>query len=136
MTFVPDGIGIVVSDMKASLAFYRLLGFPIPEQSDKDEPDDHVECVFNGYRFMWDTIDVMRSFEPNWQMPAGESGQRVSFALGAQTPAEVDALVETLWTAGYKIHKAPWDAFWGQRYAQVCDPDGTTIDLFAPLPTS
>ncbi|MCZ6462364.1 MAG: glyoxalase, partial [Actinobacteria bacterium] len=25
------------------------------------------------------------------------------------------------------------DAFWGQRYATVLDPDGNAIDLFAPL---
>ena len=30
-------------------------------------------------------------------------------------------------------HKEPWDAFWGQRYASVKDPDGNQIDLFAPL---
>jgi len=27
----------------------------------------------------------------------------------------------------------PWDAFWGQRYAIVTDPDGNHISLFAPL---
>jgi len=34
---------------------------------------------------------------------------------------------------GHRAHKAPWDAFWGQRYAQVLDPDGNSVDLFAPL---
>jgi uncharacterized glyoxalase superfamily protein PhnB len=29
--------------------------------------------------------------------------------------------------------KAPWDAFWGQRYAFLQDPDGNRVDLFAPL---
>ena len=29
--------------------------------------------------------------------------------------------------------KAPWDAFWGQRYACVLDPDGNQIDLFAQI---
>jgi len=38
--------------------------------------------------------------------------------------------------AGGAAHKEPWDAFWGQRYAQVKDPDGTVIDLFATLPQS
>lgn len=28
---------------------------------------------------------------------------------------------------------APWDAFWGQRYGILNDPDGNTIDLFCPL---
>jgi hypothetical protein len=27
----------------------------------------------------------------------------------------------------------PWDAFWGQRYAVVHDPDGNGVDLLAPL---
>jgi hypothetical protein len=29
--------------------------------------------------------------------------------------------------------KEPWDAFLGQRYAVVSDPDGNHVDLFAPL---
>jgi len=33
--------------------------------------------------------------------------------------------------AGYRGQQAPWDAFWGQRYAVVIDPDGNWIDLFA-----
>jgi uncharacterized glyoxalase superfamily protein PhnB len=33
--------------------------------------------------------------------------------------------------AGYTGHKAPWDAFWGTRYAIVKDPDGNGVDLFA-----
>ena len=34
---------------------------------------------------------------------------------------------------GARPHKEPWDAFWGQRYAQIHDPDGNVVDLFAPL---
>ncbi|MGB5655838.1 MAG: glyoxalase, partial [Acidimicrobiia bacterium] len=29
--------------------------------------------------------------------------------------------------------RAPFDAFWGQRYATVLDPDGNGVDLFAPI---
>jgi uncharacterized glyoxalase superfamily protein PhnB len=58
----------------------------------------------------------------------------VTFAICADSPVEVDALVAQLWGLGHTIHKAPWDAFWGQRYAQICDPDGTIIDVFAALP--
>jgi uncharacterized glyoxalase superfamily protein PhnB len=36
--------------------------------------------------------------------------------------------------AGAESRNEPWDAYWGQRYAQVKDPDGNVIDLFAPLP--
>ena len=33
-------------------------------------------------------------------------------------------------------HHEPWDAFWGQRYATVLDPDGNSVDLFAALPAT
>jgi uncharacterized glyoxalase superfamily protein PhnB len=36
-------------------------------------------------------------------------------------------------SAGHTSSRAPFDAFWGQRYATVLDPDGNAIDLFAPL---
>jgi len=29
--------------------------------------------------------------------------------------------------------KEPWDAFWGQRYALVEDPDGAHVSIFCPL---
>jgi uncharacterized glyoxalase superfamily protein PhnB len=45
----------------------------------------------------------------------------------------VDALHQKLTGAGYASRKAPWDAFWGQRYATVEDPDGNPVDLFCPL---
>ena len=35
---------------------------------------------------------------------------------------------------GATTHKEPWDAFWGMRYAELKDPDGTVLDLYAPLP--
>jgi uncharacterized glyoxalase superfamily protein PhnB len=37
-------------------------------------------------------------------------------------------------SAGFDGHKEPWDAFWGQRYATLRDPDGNGVDLFAQLP--
>ncbi len=50
-----------------------------------------------------------------------------------ESAADVDVVYAELTGAGYESHKEPWDAFWGQRYAQVRDPDGHVIDLFAPL---
>jgi uncharacterized glyoxalase superfamily protein PhnB len=45
----------------------------------------------------------------------------------------VDKTHQELVDAGYRSHNAPWDAFWGQRYASIEDPDGNVVDLFAPL---
>ncbi len=49
------------------------------------------------------------------------------------SPTNVDEQFAAVVQSGYIGHKEPWDAFWGQRYAQVEDPDGNLIDLFAPL---
>jgi catechol 2,3-dioxygenase-like lactoylglutathione lyase family enzyme len=124
-----DLIGIVVRDMPAALAFYRLLGWDIPAEMDKE---GHVEYVLpNGLRIGWDTHEVIYSFDPDWQPPTG--GHRIGLAFLCATPAEVDALFSRLTGMGYHSHKAPFDAFWGQRYAQVEDPDQNVIDLFARL---
>jgi uncharacterized glyoxalase superfamily protein PhnB len=128
MDIRPDMIGIVVRDMAAALQFYRLLGLDIPEGV---ETEPHVDVTTpNGYRIAWDTEALIRSIYPDWVTPVG---QRVTLAFKCASPAAVDALYERIVQDGYQGYKAPWDAFWGQRYAVVADPDGTLIDLFANL---
>jgi uncharacterized glyoxalase superfamily protein PhnB len=121
-------IGIVVSDMHAALEFYGALGLQIPQGAEKE---DHVEVTTpNGYRIAWDTEAVIKSFDPEWQAP---NGSRIGIAFKCADAADVDATFRRLTDKGYRSHKEPWDAFWGQRYAQVKDPDGNMVDLFAPL---
>jgi uncharacterized glyoxalase superfamily protein PhnB len=72
----------------------------------------------------------MKQLDPEWVEPVG---QRLALAFKCDSPAEVDATYQCLTAAGYLGRKAPWDAFWGQRYATVLDPDGNGVDLFAPL---
>jgi uncharacterized glyoxalase superfamily protein PhnB len=57
----------------------------------------------------------------------------VGICFLCDSPAEVDKTHADLVAAGYRSHKDPWDAFWGQRYASVVDPDDNVVDLFAPL---
>ncbi|MER7512910.1 VOC family protein [Streptomyces lavendulae] len=123
-----DMIGLVVSDMAASLAFYRRLGLDVPAGADAQP---HVEDTLpGGLRIAWDTEDVVRSFDPSWTAPTG--GVRRELAFLCESPAEVDALYAELTEAGHPGHLKPWDAFWGQRYAVVLDPDGCGVSLFAP----
>ncbi len=56
-----------------------------------------------------------------------------SFAMVCDTPTEVNAVAAKLKDAGHTLTVDPWDAFWGQRYATVKDPDGYQIDIFAEL---
>jgi catechol 2,3-dioxygenase-like lactoylglutathione lyase family enzyme len=121
-----DMVGLVVDDVERSLAFYRRLGLEAPGG------EDHVEATLpGGLRFAWDTVETIRSFDPDWEPPAG--GQQIGLAFLVDSPDEVDSLYAELADAGAGGHKEPWDAFWGQRYAQVKDPDGNVVDLFARL---
>jgi catechol 2,3-dioxygenase-like lactoylglutathione lyase family enzyme len=127
-----DVVGMVVQDMARTLSFYRQLGLEIPTDAD-GQP--HVECTLpNGLRVCWDTVETIRSFDPEWKPSSG--GHRISLAFLFDSPAEVDAAYASLTWLGFDGHKAPWDAFWGQRYAIVDDPEGNAVDLFAPLPTT
>ncbi|MFI8851859.1 VOC family protein [Streptomyces sp. 891-h] len=125
-----DLIGIVTSDMSASLAFYRRLGLDIPADADALP---HVEFTGpGGVRIAWDTEETVRSFDPDWTAPPRGAG-RIGLAFLCDSPAEVDKAHGELTDAGYESHHAPWNADWGQRYATVLDPDGNGVDLFAPL---
>jgi len=123
-----DLIGLVVADMARSLSFYRHLGVDVPSDADTQH---HVEAALpGGIRLAWDTVEEVQSFDPDYRQPSA-SGIGLAFRL--DTAAEVDATYEKLVGTGYQGHKPPWDAFWGQRYAVMHDPDGNNVDLFAPL---
>ena len=122
-----NAIGIVSKDLAASIRFYSLLGvtFPAPE-------GDHVEAALpSGLRLMLDDLELIKKLDPEWTAPRGH---RMNLAFECATPAEVDAVHAKVTAAGHVSKAAPWDAFWGQRYAQVVDPDGNVVDLFATLP--
>lgn len=124
---VMNCVEIVVADMPASLDFYRRLGIDIEEKAD-GQP--HVEVMLGGgFKLIFDTIETIRSFDPEWQAPSGSA--RVAFGVKFDSPAEVDDTYGKMLALGHRGHKAPWDAFWGQRYAIISDPDGNNVDLFA-----
>ncbi|MFJ6747226.1 VOC family protein [Streptomyces sp. NPDC091266] len=123
-------IGMTVADMAASLAFYRRLGLDVPAEADTAP---HADAPLpGGLRLMWDTHETARAIDPDWTPP--QAGAPTGLAFACDGPAGVDKVYAELTAAGYKGEKAPWDAFWGQRYAVVQDPDGHGVDLFAPLP--
>ena len=123
-----EAIGVVVDDLAAAVEFYRALDLEFPG----DAEGGHIEAQLpGGLRFMLDSVETIKSFDPDWQPPSG--GHRVGLAFRCDSPAEVDATYEQLLGAGGSSHKEPWDAVWGMRYAQVKDPSGNVVDLFADL---
>ena len=82
-----NAVGIVVSDMARSIAFYRLLGLDVPETPD----EGHVETFLaSGVRLMLDSEETVRSFRPDWTRQAGN---QLALALECASPAEVDETV-------------------------------------------
>jgi len=127
-----DFFGVAVSDMARSVAFYRRLGLEFPEGA---ETEQHVEAPLpGGMRYALDAEEVMRSFDAEWKRPT--DGYAGGGAFRCDSPAGVDQDYGVLLATGGSAHKEPWAAFWGQRYAQVKDPDGTVVDLYAALPES
>ena len=122
-----NAVGIVASDMASSIAFYRALGLDVPETPG----EGHVEASMpSGVRLMLDSEETIKSFLPEWTR---ETGNQLSLAFECESPAEVDDLYARVVAAGFDGEKAPWDAVWGQRYAQLRDPDGVPVDLYARL---
>jgi catechol 2,3-dioxygenase-like lactoylglutathione lyase family enzyme len=121
-------LGIVSRDIRESCRFYRALGLEVPEPP---HGEDHFEIELpNGLRLMWDTEELIRKLDPEWKRPDGHG---MALAFECRDAAEVDETYTALTGAGFTGKKEPYDAFWGQRYATVADPDGNVVDLFAPL---
>jgi uncharacterized glyoxalase superfamily protein PhnB len=123
-----DAVGVSSSNLKETVKFYSLLGFEFPEFKDDE---DHLEPVMatGGTRLMIDSVGMIT----NILGEAPKPGNHSSFAIVYDSPGEVDAAAKKVADAGYKVVTEPWDAFWGQRYAIVQDPDGYKVDLFAAL---
>jgi uncharacterized glyoxalase superfamily protein PhnB len=126
-----DVIGLIVQSMDAAIDFYSKLGIEFPDPPDP-EGHGHVEANLpGGIRLALDTAASVKEFDPDWKPVTG--GHQIALAFLCDSPADVDAVYQRLVSEGAGSYKEPWDAFWGQRYAQVEDPDGNIIDLFAPL---
>lgn len=124
-----SAVGIVTKNMKEAVRFYRLLGVEVP-----DATDDHLDATLpSGLHLMWDTVELIKQLDPEWTEPRGH---RMGLAFECPSPREVDAIHKKVVAAGFRSKKDPFDAFWGQRYAQLLDPDDNIVDLFAQLPTA
>ena len=132
-TPVPNALSIVVADMAAALAFYSRCGLSFAglDTTGGVGSASHAEARAGDWRIMFDTREVITSLDPEWTPPAG--GHAMALAFACATPADVDAVYDSLVGAGTPSVHAPFDAPWGQRYATVRDPDGNTVDFYCAL---
>ena len=73
---------------------------------------------------------MTRSYFPGWSPDAGSSNTLI---FSVPTRAEVDKLYGAMTSAGHTGCVAPFDAFWGARYAVIDDPDGNHVGIMSPM---
>ena len=99
-------LNLVVADMAASVAFYRLLGLTIDDT--RPYSAHHIDVVMPG-------------------------GFTLDFFRPVDRTLAVDDVFAKVTAAGHAGQQAPYDAFWGARYAVVEDPDGNPVGLMSPI---
>lgn len=131
-------VNIVCSDLDASLAFYRRLGATIPEDLVwRTATGAHHIGPVPGDATDTPSIDLdsatfARLWNRGWK-DRGEIAGRVVVGFGVAAREDVDHVHADMTAAGYKSLQAPYDAFWGARYAVIEDPDGLAVGIMSPI---
>jgi catechol 2,3-dioxygenase-like lactoylglutathione lyase family enzyme len=118
------GVHLFVRDMAATAAFYRAIGLTV-------EGDEHFARATGpgGPALVFGSHALTRGYDPSF-VPSAGSACALQMALGSREA--VDRLHAHLVGAGHRSHLAPFDAFWGSRYAEVLDPDGVVVGFQSP----
>ncbi len=116
-------LGVIVSDMRVALRFYRLLGLDIPAV--EDEKPFVLHRMGSGVTLFFDTV-FAKGYDPYYAAPSTEYGTLLEFYLGED--AAVDATYRQLTDAGYHGRMTPQQTS-GPYAGMVDDPDGNVILL-------
>jgi uncharacterized glyoxalase superfamily protein PhnB len=118
------GVHLFTRDMAATAAFYRLLGIAVQGDAhfSRGVSPDGADLAFGSHAL---TVGYDPNFEPS-------SGGACALQFRFASREAVDAAHARLVAAGHASHLAPFDAFWGSRYAEVVDPDGVIVGLQSP----
>lgn len=121
-----DAIGIACENPEKSIQFYQNFGVTFEEFG-----EGHYEGkTARGLRIMLDSFELMKKINPTWNEPQAPG---ITLCFLQESKKDVDSCYQTIIEKGFHSVKEPWDAFWGQRYASILDPDGNQVDIFAPL---
>lgn len=137
-----DHVAIQVTDLEASLAFYRdLLGMEVRDRDRYGEGDVPYVAVVAGGRHVHLVPADEQSVDPT--VGRDESGHDVPFrgdhlcllvrSTDVDTRAELESLLETIDDAGYEVEpdepRKRYGAYGRDRAAYVRDPDGRRVEL-------
>lgn len=123
-----NAVAITSSDIKRSIQFYEILGFQFPKFKDDEQ---HTESIVqdNETKLMIDSEKLSTELLGEKPFPSNHS----SFAIEFDSAEEVNEIAKEVEKNGFVVNKYPWNAFWGQRYCVVEDPDGYKLDLYSKL---
>ena len=126
---VLNGLNLIARDMKATLAFYRLLGMEIPENSVWGSgAGHHVKIDSTGsVDLELDSEGLAKAYNAAWRRPDGAGHTMIGFRVISLQA--FDDTYTSLTNAGYSGLQEPCDAFWGSRCAIVEDPDGRNVSI-------
>jgi catechol 2,3-dioxygenase-like lactoylglutathione lyase family enzyme len=120
---------LVVSDMAATVAFYRRLGVVIADTAPEWAGHHRTASMPNGIDLDFDSVEFARTWDQGWS--ATRRMGVLGFAVSSREA--VDETYADLTGVGYEGEQPPYDAFWGARYAIVQDPDGSPVGIMSPV---
>lgn len=122
-----DAIGLVSQNLEKSQKFYKNFDIEFSQVGGAD----HLEAALpNGIRLMLDSEELIKQLHPDWRRSPNSN---VVLCFKKEKAEEVNKLFSELKEEGFQTKTEPWDAFWGQRYCSVLDPDGNQVDIFSDL---
>lgn len=126
-------INILVRDMDATVAFYRLLGLQVPDAFEWPQGSGakHVEVLMPGGHYLaFDNHEMARIWNTHFDAEREEGNIVVGLLVDSRD--DVDRIYRNVQEAGHRVGQPPYDAFWGSRYAIVIDPDRNEVGLKSP----
>ena len=127
-------LNLVSADPAASIAFYRRLGVEVADTAiwRTASGTHHVNARSGEVDFEPDSTAFAQVWNEGWR---GRDDLKGRIVLGFRVVSReaVDEVYAELTAAAYAVLQAPYDAFWGARYAVVEDPDGIAVGLMSPI---
>ncbi len=116
-------IKLKVKEMSSSVAFYRSIGFMIP-QDVNTENALHIEN---------DEGPLELVLIPEDQIKEELIDDYELIQISYPNTEAVDQAYNKAASNGCKIITKPWNTFWGTRSAKIIDPDGHNILLYTNI---
>ncbi|HEY1827863.1 MAG TPA: VOC family protein [Acidimicrobiales bacterium] len=126
-----DQLNLVVPDVPATSAFYAKLGLAFDDHDDEVWGRHHVSALRSDevpLDIDLDSTTFVTKWDEGWP-----GGPGVVLGFKVESRAAVDEMVDELVAAGGTVQQAPFDAFWGARYAVLSDPSGIALGIMSDV---